>query len=82
MSCIISIADKGNGIPEDIQEKIFEPYFTTKENGSGLGLAIAERIILEHNGYINFETGKSGTEFIIEIPIRRINDEINNLKES
>ncbi len=65
---IISIADKGKGIPKDIQEKMFEPYLTTKQNGSGIGLAIAERIVLEHNGNLWFETGEKGTVFYIQLP--------------
>ncbi len=65
---IISISDKGKGIPLEIQDKIFEPYFTTKEHGSGIGLAIAERIILEHNGNIWFETGDKETTFYIQLP--------------
>ncbi len=66
---IISIIDKGPGIPNEIQDKIFEPYFTTKKHGSGIGLAIAERIISEHNGNIWFESSEKGTSFFIEIPL-------------
>jgi len=67
---VISILDKGPGIPVDIQDKIFEPYFSTKKQGVGIGLAIAERIISEHNGNIWFETGEGGSIFFVELPIR------------
>ncbi len=66
---LLSVYDKGIGIPQEIQNKIFEPYFTTKKQGNGIGLAIAERIISEHNGNIWFESRKEGTTFIIQIPL-------------
>ncbi len=65
----LSVKDTAGGIDSDLKDKIFEPYFTTKAKGTGLGLAIAERIILEHNGNIWFETNEIGTEFNIELPI-------------
>jgi nitrogen fixation/metabolism regulation signal transduction histidine kinase len=65
----LSVFDKGSGISPEIQNKIFEPYFTTKKNGSGIGLAIAERIISEHNGNIWFESSEEGTTFLIQIPM-------------
>lgn len=71
---IIIINDKCGGIPLEMQEKIFEPYFTTKEQGTGLGLAIAERIIHEHNGTINFETDDVGTTFYIALPLLKGDD--------
>ena len=65
----IQIADAGCGIDKDIADKIFSPYFTTRENGTGLGLAIVERIIFDHNGLIWFETEKgTGTTFFIDLP--------------
>ncbi len=65
----ISITDEGQGISERNLEKIFDPYFTTKQDGSGLGLAIVNSIILKHNGYIyvNSELEK-GTQFVIYLP--------------
>lgn len=70
---VISISDNGNGIPEKIQDRIYEPFFTTKEvgKGSGQGLAIAHNVIkTKHEGELRFETtvGK-GTTFYIELPI-------------
>jgi signal transduction histidine kinase len=72
---ILSIYDKGCGISTEIQDKIFEPYFTTKKQGSGIGLAIAERIVSEHNGNIWFESRDDGTTFFIQIPIRDVTQE-------
>ncbi len=64
------IADSGHGIPPEYINKIFEPYFTTKENGTGLGLTLTYKIIKEHNGDISVisEPGK-GTKFIITLPV-------------
>jgi PAS domain S-box-containing protein len=66
----ITVSDTGTGIPEEIREKIFEPYFTTKEFGSGLGLTLVYKIIKEHKGDITLQTavGK-GTSFIIHLPV-------------
>lgn len=64
----IRIEDNGNGIPEEIREKIFEPNFTTKTSGMGLGLAICRRIVESYGGEIMFETelGK-GTVFFVRL---------------
>lgn len=68
--CIIEIIDNGKGIPQDVQNKIFKPYFTTKEKGTGLGLVIVENIIEEHNGKIYFQSKlNEGTNFYIKLPI-------------
>ena len=71
---VISIHDNGKGIPADLQQRIFEPQFTTKESGSGLGLAMARQIILQAGGRIWFESivGR-GTTFSIELPIHSSN---------
>lgn len=65
----ISIKDSGIGIHADLLDKIFDPYFSTKQEGSGLGLAITHSIINKHHGHILVasEQGK-GTEFIIYLP--------------
>ncbi len=68
----ISIKDTGRGIPEYLKEKIFEPFYTTKEvgKGTGLGLSISHGIIEKHHGIISFqsEVGK-GSEFVISLPV-------------
>lgn len=67
----ISVRDNGPGIPAEIEDKIFIPFFTTKKGGTGLGLAMAQKIIHAHGGVLdlNNEPGK-GTDFIIKIPVR------------
>jgi signal transduction histidine kinase len=57
---VVSIADKGPGMPPDVREKVFEPFFTTKHRGTGLGLPIARRIVSAHGGTIDIETPESG----------------------
>jgi signal transduction histidine kinase/streptogramin lyase len=68
----ISVKDNGNGIPEAVKDKIFQPFFTTKPTGqgTGLGLSLAYDIVKAHGGEIKVETieGK-GTEFAIQLPI-------------
>jgi PAS domain S-box-containing protein len=74
---MIRLKDEGKGIGKDLLDKIFEPYFTTKEEGAGLGLSIVLSIINKHNGKINVNSdiGK-GTEFTILLPA---SDETSNL---
>ncbi|MGA1847329.1 hybrid sensor histidine kinase/response regulator [Deferribacter abyssi] len=65
----ISISDSGEGIPEKIRKKIFDPYFTTKEFGNGLGLAQVYGLVKNNNGYITFESELGeGTTFYILLP--------------
>lgn len=68
---VITVADDGDGIPEKVREKIFSPFFTTKEHGTGLGLSISKRIIEEYEGAsftVESEEGK-GSIFKIGFPI-------------
>ena len=65
----IEIADTGNGIPAENLDKIFEPYFSTKETGTGLGLAIVKKIVDDHNGTIAVESKlNEGTKFTVRLP--------------
>jgi signal transduction histidine kinase len=67
----IRVADNGNGIPQNIVDKIFQPFFTTKPTGqgTGLGLSLAYDIIKAHGGEIKVETKEhEGSEFIIQLP--------------
>ena len=69
---LISVKDNGNGIPQKIVDKIFQPFFTTKPTGqgTGLGLSLAYDIIKAHGGEIKVETKDGeGSEFIIQLPI-------------
>lgn len=69
-SVSVIVADNGPGIPPDAKERLFLPYFSTKQRGTGLGLAIVSRIISEHNGSIRVEEHwPEGTRFIIELPL-------------
>ncbi|MBI4722595.1 MAG: HAMP domain-containing protein [Candidatus Stahlbacteria bacterium] len=69
----ITIADNGKGIPNEDMNRVFHPYFTTKEKGTGLGLVITERIITEHNGKISVESKEGiGTKVSIKLPIRSV----------
>ena len=68
----IEISDNGPGIPPDVLEHIFDPFYTTKENGSGLGLSIAHTIIREHEGALQVDSKVGrGTTFRIVLPKER-----------
>lgn len=65
----IIVRDTGHGIPGDIRQKIFLPFFTTKEKGTGLGLALVQKVIVAHGGNIEVRSaGDRGTEFRITLP--------------
>src|SRR4051812_2472307 len=67
---LITVEDSGGGIPQELQPKIFSPYFTTKQGGTGLGLSGAQRIIAAQGGRIFFRTEQGkGTKFCVELPI-------------
>jgi len=68
----IRVSDNGNGIPADVKEKIFQPFFTTKPTGegTGLGLSLSYDIVTKgHSGLMTFNTKDEGTEFIVVLPI-------------
>ena len=66
----IVIADTGHGITEEIRERLFLPFFSTRRRGTGLGLSIAAKIIQEHQGSIRVEKNTpTGARFIVEIPL-------------
>ncbi len=70
-SLLITVNDNGNGIPEKIKEKIFQPFFTTKPTGSGtgLGLSLSYDIVKAHGGELKVETKEDeGTKFVIQLP--------------
>ena len=68
----ITVKDNGNGIPQKVVDKIFQPFFTTKPTGegTGLGLSLSYDIIKAHGGEIKVETKEGeGSEFIIQLPV-------------
>ncbi len=66
----IVVADTGHGLNDEMRERLFLPYFSTKQRGTGLGLAIASKIIQEHSGAIRAEQNSpAGARFIIELPL-------------
>jgi nitrogen fixation/metabolism regulation signal transduction histidine kinase len=68
--CRLSVRDTGKGIAEEDRNRVFTPYFTTKESGTGLGLPIVERIVNDHGGTIWFDSAPGmGTTFFIDFPI-------------
>ncbi len=63
---VVSVSDTGEGIPESIKNKIFQPLFTTKSKGQGFGLAVVKKFVEQLCGTITFESKKEeGTTFII-----------------
>ena len=69
---IITVKDNGPGIPSNIIDKIFQPFFTTKPTGQGrgLGLSLSYNIIKAHGGELKVETKEGeGAEFIIKVPL-------------
>lgn len=70
----ISVTDAGTGLPKEIQDKLMQPFFTTKEigKGTGLGLSISKGIINSHNGQLFLDTKCANTKFTISLPKRSV----------
>jgi signal transduction histidine kinase len=67
---VVDVADDGPGVPADVTDKIFNPFFTTKVTGSGLGLAIVRKIIDAHDGRIDLNSSpQTGTCFRVTLPV-------------
>jgi len=65
-----SVQDNGPGIPEEIRTRLFEPFVSSgKQNGTGLGLTVVQKIVQDHGGEISFQSGASGTNFQIILPL-------------
>ena len=75
-SLVMRISDTGNGITPENMTKLFQPYFSTKENGNGIGLMVVERVFREHGAKLSIESSGQGTSFIIEFPLHRVNARI------
>ena len=66
---VVAVSDDGPGVPEGDREKIFYPYYSTKEGGTGLGLAVADRIVQEHHGTIEVDSSPgAGATFTVRLP--------------
>jgi two-component system nitrogen regulation sensor histidine kinase NtrY len=66
----IEVRDSGAGIPPQLRDKLFLPYFTTKKGGAGLGLAIVNRIVADHSGRISVRDNlPHGSIFVIDLPV-------------
>jgi signal transduction histidine kinase len=64
---ILKVADNGQGMPEEVMEKIFIPFFSTKKNGSGIGLSLCKQIIMLHRGTLSVQSKeREGTVFIMQ----------------
>jgi signal transduction histidine kinase len=72
---LVVVADNGPGIPQDYQDRIFQPFFTTKSSGTGLGLAITQRIVTAHKGTIQVTSFPGGTVFSVQLPAIQPNSE-------
>jgi signal transduction histidine kinase len=68
---MLRISDSGPGIPDEISDEVFQPFFSTKEEGTGLGLAIAKRIMEEHGGWLHLTRSEGGgATFVLVIPTK------------
>ena len=66
----LMVSDTGHGVTQELKEKLFLPYFSTKKRGTGLGLAIVNRIVADHRGSIRVEENSPvGAKFIVELPV-------------
>jgi nitrogen-specific signal transduction histidine kinase len=69
-TCVrINVMDNGNGVPSEIEEKLFSPFCTTKARGIGLGLPIARRTVIDHAGQIKVGTSNKGTSIEVTLPV-------------
>jgi signal transduction histidine kinase len=67
---VVEVEDTGSGIDKEILDRIFEPYFSTKDVGTGLGLPIAKKIIEDHQGSLQIRSEpRKGTKITIDLPL-------------
>jgi signal transduction histidine kinase len=67
---VIGVSDTGPGIPDEQRERIFYPFFTTKEQGSGVGLASVQKIVLAHGGRVEVDSRPGeGCTFRVHLPL-------------
>ena len=76
---VLSLSDSGPGVAPALRERIFQPFFTTKDEGTGLGLSIASRIVGEHGGTLALEEGTTaGATFVITLPVKEVEHEYHS----
>src|SRR5262249_32268308 len=68
---VVQVIDNGSGIPEEIRDRIFDPYFTTKPigQGTGIGLDITQTLVRHNQGDISVDSRPGRTEFRVELPV-------------
>lgn len=67
----VKVSDSGPGVPLDIRQNVFDPFYTTKNGGTGIGLSICHRIISDHKGALTvLDSEMGGAEFRIELPVK------------
>lgn len=71
---LVTVADNGPGIPADVQPHLFEAFVSHKPEGTGLGLALVAKIVAEHDGLVDYDTGPNGTAFRISLPLAADDD--------
>jgi signal transduction histidine kinase len=67
----VRVTDSGKGIPDDVRDRMYEPFFSTKEGGTGMGMSIVHNFVAIHDGRIEISTGPQGTEVDVILPARR-----------
>jgi signal transduction histidine kinase len=73
---LISVSDSGPGVPSNLRDKVFDPFYTTKNGSTGIGLSLAHRIITDHGGTLGvFRSKWGGAQFVIRIPMKKPNNQ-------
>jgi two-component system nitrogen regulation sensor histidine kinase GlnL len=75
---VVTVADNGEGIADDIARHLFDPFVTTKSGGTGLGLALVAKIVNDHGGIIEFDTGPEGTTFRVFLPLYDVSERVES----
>ena len=65
---VLEVSDAGPGIPPDLRDRVFEPFFSGRPGGTGLGLAVTRRLVEAHGGTLAFASGPAGTVFRAGLP--------------